>query len=88
MVIPAADEFDRQQLRDALEHCTEAHELGYRIHHQLEQLALGNAPELVQQLHNLVGRFSVVLARVACARDQLAGLVQHLGVVRAASVPK
>ena len=77
MAIPTLPEFERQQFKDALEHCTEAAALGERLHHQLEQLAAGNDPAAASTLQNVVARLSVCVARMACARDQLAGLTQY-----------
>lgn len=77
MVAPVVFDLDRQLIRDALDHCTESAALGERLHYQLEQAALGNDPAAVSTLQNVVARLSVCVARMACARDQLAAVVAH-----------
>jgi len=75
MAMIAVSAFERSQLQQALDHCQEAAALGGRLHTQLEHVLLGYTPEALSQLQNIHQRFSVMLARVSCARDQLAGLL-------------
>lgn len=80
--------FEGRQLQAALEQCTEAAALGERIHIQLEHVLLGYTVEALPQLQNIHQRLSVVLARVSCARDQLANVLEvHAATTRSEVQP-